>query len=479
RHLLQFADDGSFARERYWSPRKVDIAHLDVGETYEDEVIIDGWKDARGRRVEMAPLPLDSRALVSTIPFEQWQPTSEDYEGYTGNAGNTLDRWYHKSAVVLWSSRDHFDVLVKMGMRPAIEAWLQMRDELPKLSDDKAKQAETDCASLARAIVRAWPDRLYRHASLEKEDSPWLADFAAELPALKDSALAGDFLQTVARRDWRLSLDKLVMDGCRHLGADAMSRLLTDYLSTTPEPNRYGRTPAHGLPVRDAEWLCKLAAGRKQGGMTPQQLAMLCRSATDRLREYLDEQTARYYHHQREYDEVLARLLKAALAAGDDGSFAALLQLKRARPDLFDVRKFDVPTCSKLVKWADKRFEERPVELARWLAEIRQFLKSATSQPPQPPSDFARPGRPSCICPYCRQLGEFLADPKSESGAIKARKDDLLHVQDQIRRHQLDAKSRVDRTTRPFALVLTKTTDSHTRAVKQYYAGQKLLANLR
>jgi hypothetical protein len=118
RHLLQFADDGSFARERYWSGRNVDLSALEVGETYEDEVIVEGWKDAQGKRVSMGTLPLDSSMLVSTIPLEQWKPTSQDYEGYTGNAGNTLDRWYHKSALVLWSARDHFDVLVRNRNSP-------------------------------------------------------------------------------------------------------------------------------------------------------------------------------------------------------------------------------------------------------------------------------------------------------------------------------------------------------------------------
>jgi hypothetical protein len=41
-------------------------------------------------------------AIVSSIPIDDWQPTSEEFEGYTGNAGNTLDRWYHRSAIVVW-----------------------------------------------------------------------------------------------------------------------------------------------------------------------------------------------------------------------------------------------------------------------------------------------------------------------------------------------------------------------------------------
>ena len=30
------------------------------------------------------------------------EPYSSQYEGYMGNGGNTLDRWYHRAAVVVW-----------------------------------------------------------------------------------------------------------------------------------------------------------------------------------------------------------------------------------------------------------------------------------------------------------------------------------------------------------------------------------------
>ncbi len=478
RHLLQFADDGSFERGRYWSPRRVEIPDLHLGETYDDEVIVDGWKDVRGKRVSMGTLPLDGSMLVSPVPLEQWKPTSQDYEGYTGNAGNTLDRWYHKSAVVVWADRHHFDVLVKMGMQRAVDTWLRMREKLPRLSGGKLEQASQDCELLARAIINAWPERLYQYTSLGKEDCPWLDAFANELSSSDDPDLLREFLQTVARRDWQLRLDKLVTDGCRRFAAATMAALLSEFLSTTPAPTKYSRAAEPGLPARDAAWLSKLAASRKQGGMTLRQLADLCRSAAGRFREQMTAQVSRYRHQSGEFDNILADLLKAALAAGDEQCFDELLDLKQSMPKVFDMRAFDVKTCSTLVKWADKRFDERPAQLDRWLTVIRQCLEAATGEPPQPPRDHVRPCDTDCTCTCCRQLAEFLADPSSQSGAIKARKDTLLHVQDQIRHHRLDARSKIDRTTRPFALVLTKTSDSHSRAVQQYHTDQQLLRAL-
>ena len=476
RHLLQFADDGSLGRGRYWTSRHVEFSELEVGETYDDEVIVDGWKDAEGKRVSMGALPLDGSMLVSSIPLEQWKPTSQDFEGYTGNAGNTLDRWYHKSAVVLWASRHHFDVLVRMGMQPGVEALLRMRKELAGLPDDDLEQHREDCESLARAIINAWPDRRRQYQSMEWEEEPWLAKFAAELPKFEEPDLVGEFLQTVADRDWQIKLDKLIMESCRRFGADKMAPLLDAFLS--PPPNQDGRLPARGLAARDAAWLCKLACDRKQGGMTARQLAKLCRAAASRFSKRVNERAASYGSHAGAFDGVLAKLLKAALATHDDICFRQLLHLKRSVPRLFDIRKFDVKTCTDLTKWADKRFDERPTELGRWLAEICEFLEAATKELPQPPSHFARLSTTDCNCVRCGQLADFLKDPALESGMIKARKDELEHVQNQIRRHRLDADSKLDRTTRPFTLMLTKTIGSHDRAVKQYHADIKLCRSL-
>ena len=254
-----------------------------------------------------------------------------------------------------------------------------------------------------------------------------------------------------------------------------MAASLDDYFSIKPPPTKYGRRPAEGLPARDAAWLCKLAASHKQGGMSPQQLAGLCRAAVSRFCEAMNAQTNRFCRQPGEFNNTLADLLKATLAAKDEKSFKALLDLKRSRPEVFNMRVFDVKVCSNLVKWADQHFDERPTQLNGWLAEIRQYLEAATAEPPEPPSDYTRPSDTHCDCTCCRQLAEFLADPQAPAGAIKARKDDLIHVQDQIRRHQLDAESKIDRSTRPFTLVLNKKNASHGRAVKQYNTDQKLL----
>ena len=49
RHLLQFADDGSFGHD-HWHYRDVPTEDLTIGETYEEDVTGDKWKNFQGKR---------------------------------------------------------------------------------------------------------------------------------------------------------------------------------------------------------------------------------------------------------------------------------------------------------------------------------------------------------------------------------------------------------------------------------------------
>ena len=72
--------------------------NLELGEVYDDELQGEGWVDTGGKRQPFPAMSLGVASIVASTPIDQWKPTREEYEGYTGNAGNTLDRWYHRSA---------------------------------------------------------------------------------------------------------------------------------------------------------------------------------------------------------------------------------------------------------------------------------------------------------------------------------------------------------------------------------------------
>lgn len=478
RHLMQFADDGSFGRGRPFSWGNVKLSDLEIGESYEDEVIIDGWRNMSGSKVHLEPMTLDGSMLVSRTPLDEWKPTSFDYEGYTGNAGNTLDRWYHKSAILVWPRSHHYEVLVRMGLHGSIDAFLQMLDEFVNSRNEAAgDQNRNDCVVFATAIIDAWPQRLRGYHENSKEELPWLEKFATALPKLKEREIIERFLQQMAVIDWCLKLDRVIVDGCKYIGADEMFGIMQRYLMTEPQPNQYGVRLASGLPLRDAAWLLKVASARSHAGLNVKQLSELHQAMVTRLAaEVTRAANERYSRQPDRFVPTLATLMKVAIAMQDDTTFQHCLTVRRNAEAFFDQRRFDVDLCAELIVLSDKRLPNRLVSLQGWLDETRRFLQAATATEPVLPRDFARPAAVSCDCRFCTELHEFLVDEESETGEIRALKADLEHVQRQIQRNQLDAVTKLDRSTRPFTLRLQKTQGSHDRAVKQYHADQKRLA---
>jgi hypothetical protein len=95
------------------------------GGTPEPMDLIDSGVELRhwmgsGGRPRGIPNGVGNDELCFTKPTRDFDPFESDYEPYTGNAGNTVDRWYHRAAVVLWPRERTFVIRAKASPRWAI-----------------------------------------------------------------------------------------------------------------------------------------------------------------------------------------------------------------------------------------------------------------------------------------------------------------------------------------------------------------------
>jgi predicted 2-oxoglutarate/Fe(II)-dependent dioxygenase YbiX len=74
----------------------------DVQELIDSEVTLTHWTGPDGTRLEETALYADGNEVCASTPTGDLKPYSSEYEGYMGNWGNTLDRWYHRAAVIVW-----------------------------------------------------------------------------------------------------------------------------------------------------------------------------------------------------------------------------------------------------------------------------------------------------------------------------------------------------------------------------------------
>ena len=109
------ADEGYGYRRRGWydddeypggtsdSGREYDIQDL-----IDSEITLTHWTGPDGTRLEETSLSVDGDEVCASTKTGDLAAYSAEYEGYMGNWGNTLDRWYHRAAVVVWPRQQAF-----------------------------------------------------------------------------------------------------------------------------------------------------------------------------------------------------------------------------------------------------------------------------------------------------------------------------------------------------------------------------------
>jgi hypothetical protein len=80
----------------------------EIQELIDSEVALTHWTGPEGTRIEETSLFVRGAEVCASTPTGALEPYSSEYEGYMGNWGNTLDRWYHRAAVILWPREQGF-----------------------------------------------------------------------------------------------------------------------------------------------------------------------------------------------------------------------------------------------------------------------------------------------------------------------------------------------------------------------------------
>jgi predicted 2-oxoglutarate/Fe(II)-dependent dioxygenase YbiX len=101
-------DDYDEDDDEYSGPASDSDREYDIQELIDSEVTLTHWTGPDGTRLEETSLSVDGVEVCASTPTGDLKPYSSEYEGYMGNWGNTLDRWYHRATVVVWPREQAF-----------------------------------------------------------------------------------------------------------------------------------------------------------------------------------------------------------------------------------------------------------------------------------------------------------------------------------------------------------------------------------
>ncbi|MET8129853.1 2OG-Fe(II) oxygenase [Streptomyces sp. NPDC005065] len=490
-----------------------------LNDLIDDEVTLTWWTLPGRRGGESVALHVPDEELCATTPNKALKPYESAYEGYMGNYGNTLDRWYHRSAVVLWPREQAF--ATRAEARPA-EALDDLHQRLT--SGDTAAAARTDAASLepfwsgvVASTVRAGTTSTGPAYGSGSGDGDGDGDGAADgtsldrmlglalriAPLLDDPALAATLLSPLPLESLTPAHADALATACTHHGAQWSGPLLSAWFG---EPSRHmdrGRREwTRHLPgiVRALE-----AAG---AGQAAQQLTAETWKWLDSLLKYWTtvRHTAQRTPSLAGLAAPLARLSRCA-----GGSLPATIRktlrgyddtvLECMVPAVLTPRPQDDPgppmsgppgpgiTDGLTTALAHDCVERLEALLARPERTADDWSITWSAHPPERGRGQRRGPAPhtgpaGCGCELCTTLESFLTSPTRCSHEWPLAQPRRQHIHQLIDTAALPVRHVTRRLGRPYTLVLTKTDrlftderDRRTRAAADLTRLRALLAD--
>ena len=100
--------------------RNGDHDDYQLNDLIDDEITLGWWTSPDGAGGEPISLYVPDSEVCATTPNANLTPYQSEYEGYMGNYGNTLDRWYRRAAVVVWPRDRAFAARAEAGSQWAL-----------------------------------------------------------------------------------------------------------------------------------------------------------------------------------------------------------------------------------------------------------------------------------------------------------------------------------------------------------------------
>ena len=454
-------------RSRYDDEDQDPGREYEMGEILETTLTASHWSDRHGEARQLGEIRVDSAEVVTGDALDDGEPSEEEFEDYTGNAGLTLERWYHRAAIVIWPRERHFAVLCDAGTQAAIGGLEAMMKGLRRGKKQQREAARNDCLEFAGAIIDGWTPA--HGAWLGNEDGKAArAGFSRLLCRLDDPGLMRRFLSEIVPNDGSAELHAdFVRLGRRH-GLSTFEVGLAQVLDS-PSPATLLRN------ARLLHLLCRQPDHDRRDAAVCARLCEIAAAALDRF----DAQPRKNAWELGEIDRtaLLVTLVNAMVDIGAKGSLRDLIDHTLAHQELHDLTDVHLAAIFKLAPRLEA-LSPPGRAIRHWLSTCRRVLRTRTAQAPQAPTDYRRDAELSCKCKDCRVLARFLADPVERECRLPLNQDRRRHLHQIIERNRCDVTHVTERKGRPFKLVCTKTTASYERACKTFERDQRNLSRL-
>jgi predicted 2-oxoglutarate/Fe(II)-dependent dioxygenase YbiX len=421
----------------------------------DESISLEHWIDADGQATRgFSAMPADPE-ICFTRPSVEMDPFKSEYEGYMGNYGDTMDRWYHRAAIVMWPRARNFVIPAKMSPSWAV-------GEIAALT--KAGAVD-EARGRARELLPFWSGTAPSEAS-----ATFVPRLLAVLAVLDDEDLAFELLSPLGPH----RLDERTMTAFAALveryGLAWAKRLFTAWA----DEKRHPAPPWLASLAR----LCEALTASGEHGRALALWLLAREVATFRRLRIAECRGAAAFAEElagRRVDDVVA--LFAAAAAIPARAIRDDLVAALVAPET----KLPLVTAGALLrKLCDERTpaEVRALGLQALYSHVVGALAAALATPERSRDDWTIEAPTRCACALCQTLASFLRDRGRTRHAWPLAKEKRSHVHAVIDANRLPVTHTTTRQGSPFTLVLTKQATLFEREAAERSRWKALLTRL-
>lgn len=415
------------------------------GEPLDADITVTHWVTARGL-VEPTALSLGTDEVAGS-PSRWGEPYDSEYEGYMGNYGNTMDRWYRRAAMLVWPRRLAFAQRCEVAPATAV------RELLARLADGDAAQVRLDLAG----VLPTWADIVRLPIGAGGETQAERCELLTLTVALAAAVQDADTAERL--------LDPFRLEQLRPEAMAPLDALAQRYGASWARQTVHSwATDGHGYHSQgaDDEWLAELPDLMRAAPQRSAPAGEVLSLAWARLERRIEERSAAVATFAArqvlaDLGRFVVALVEAATVRGD-GKLRAEILARCRRAELLDLGVVALDAA------------RRCPEMLRVDAEIqllREFvlagLQARVDAPVRAADDWSVRGKSTCACELCATLNAFLADRNRQRWEWPLAKPGRQHVHSRLDREELPVSHVTRRTGRPFTLVLTKTAELFAR----------------
>lgn len=420
------------------SPRETSDPELT--ELIDSDVELRHWLGAGGRW-EAVAARVDAAELCYTRPSVDLEPFESEHEGYTGNAGNTVEHWYHRAAVVLWPRERTFVIRAKASPRWGIgEVAKTLRARNPAAA-----------IAMAQRLLPFWAN------AAGQTEKPFLFDATVKVAAkLADPNVAAALLQPFA------------LAALKPNAAPRLAALLDCYGFEWCRTllQRWASEENHEPPQIRLSWMdCTLAvlcrtlcasdssAGRDLAGwILSEQWAWLL----ERSRQIREHASAK------DMTRELVSLCKPILRVIESSRATQQPDLSARVIEFLTGDAAELPVQVPIGLLRNAKEHHAPTTLKNWglrpvHAHCLQIVTARVNEPTRAPTDWSIGTLIRCSCGLCETLTQFLRASDKVRYEWKLAKDHRAHIHRSIDAYDLPVTHTTRRIGSPFTLVLAKT----------------------